>query len=286
METMLGTALFGLNYGTFNCKPKLEKKRIFEILDYALEQQILDIDTAQAYGSSETNLGEYPNIHKFRISTKFKTQSTSTDIRPLFEKSLAQLRVPNLHSMLFHSYSDLDSIAGEKAYAFLQEQKQIGRLQKIGCSVYTPAEAVAAIQKYNFDIIQGPFSILDQRMVKSGALHDLRKRNVEFHARSIFLQGTVFLPASKILTHLPEVACKLELLQRLSKETNSSISQLTYTFLNQTSLVSKAIIGVDSISELKKFADHGAPVLPENWEMFSVTNENQIDPRKWRSPCD
>ena len=45
------------------------------------------------------------------------------------------------------------------------------------------------LKKYNFDVVQCPFNILDRRILNSGYFDKLKKLGKETHARSIFLQG-------------------------------------------------------------------------------------------------
>ena len=54
----MGTVQFGINYGITNKVGKVNKKEVRNILQLAVESGIELLDTAQAYGSSETILGE------------------------------------------------------------------------------------------------------------------------------------------------------------------------------------------------------------------------------------
>ena len=42
---------------------------------------------------------------------------------------------------------------------------------------------------YDIDLIQIPANVLDQRFIKSGLLEEVKKRGIEIHCRSLFLQG-------------------------------------------------------------------------------------------------
>ena len=39
------------------------------------------------------------------------------------------------------------------------------------------------------DVVQLPYSVYDQRMLANGTLKMLRSKNIQVHARSVFLQG-------------------------------------------------------------------------------------------------
>ena len=65
----IGTAQFGLNYGVANKlgKPSLEKSK--NIINAAQKYGLSMIDTASAYGDSESVLGEI-GVSDFKITTK------------------------------------------------------------------------------------------------------------------------------------------------------------------------------------------------------------------------
>ena len=58
----IGAAQFGMHYGISNKNDIVGPKDISSILDYAYANNILLIDTAEAYGKSEVNLGAQKRI--------------------------------------------------------------------------------------------------------------------------------------------------------------------------------------------------------------------------------
>ena len=58
MDLCLGTVQFGMNYGIRGQKqPNL--KEAIKMLDYAVQNGIANIDTANAYGTAENVVGEF-----------------------------------------------------------------------------------------------------------------------------------------------------------------------------------------------------------------------------------
>ena len=53
-KIILGTAQFGLDYGVNNNIGKIQKKEVFKILDFCVNNGIRGIDTAGVYGNSES----------------------------------------------------------------------------------------------------------------------------------------------------------------------------------------------------------------------------------------
>ena len=52
-KIILGTAQFGLDYGINNQNGKVSDKDVDQILNYAFESGIKELDTASSYGNSE-----------------------------------------------------------------------------------------------------------------------------------------------------------------------------------------------------------------------------------------
>ena len=61
----IGTAQFGFNYGISNVSGEVSIYEMKEILSYAKKYQIETIDTAKAYGNSETKLGKV-SVRQFK----------------------------------------------------------------------------------------------------------------------------------------------------------------------------------------------------------------------------
>ena len=66
-------------------------------------------------------------------------------------------------------------------------------IKKIGISVYSPRELSFCFDMMEFDLVQFPMNVFDNRFLKTGWLDRLKKNNIETHARSIFLQGVITL---------------------------------------------------------------------------------------------
>ena len=75
----LGTAQFGSNYGISNRRGLIPKAEVFEILKFASGHGIDTLDTAQAYGTSETVIGEFlrATASEFKVITKLKGVSSA-----------------------------------------------------------------------------------------------------------------------------------------------------------------------------------------------------------------
>ena len=62
---------------------------------------------------------------------------------------------------------------------------------KLGVSVYDSIELQSILNIFELDIVQLPINIMDRRMIDNGMLSSLRSKNIEVHARSVFLARLV-----------------------------------------------------------------------------------------------
>jgi aryl-alcohol dehydrogenase-like predicted oxidoreductase len=152
----LGTVQFGLPYGINNLYGQTTKEEVGIILQTAAEKGITIIDTARAYGNSESVLGEQ-NLNQFDIVSKF-TANASDGLNEQLADSLRRLNTKCMYAYLSHSVENL--IENPQLIDTLNELKQKSIVTKIGCS-FNHSSEVEMIQRIGFkpDLIQIPFNI-------------------------------------------------------------------------------------------------------------------------------
>ena len=99
-KIILGTVQFGLPYGINNQQGIPSEKEVFNILDLAFENNIRLLDTAAAYGVSETRIKEYHKIsgtRKFDIISKFK-YTEDIDLSALTNATIQLLNITSFYS--------------------------------------------------------------------------------------------------------------------------------------------------------------------------------------------
>lgn len=196
----LGTVQFGLKYGVANRGEKVTLENAKQILRHAHEVGINTIDTAIAYGDSEQRLGEI-GVKGLQVVTKLPSVPKDCgDIQKWIyasvTESLARLNIERLAGLLLHKPLELLTPMGVVLYAGLQKLKRDGIVDKIGISIYDPAELDAVCNRYSIDLVQAPFHILDRRLIHSGWMDRLERQGTELHVRSVFLQGLLLMNAS------------------------------------------------------------------------------------------
>jgi aryl-alcohol dehydrogenase-like predicted oxidoreductase len=285
LKLALGTVQFGLDYGITNKKGKIPKKEVFEILEYAFENQIDTLDTAYAYGDSEKVIGEFIKESKkeFRIISKAQSNNIKK-VEKMFYQSLERLNQEKIYGYLIHDFKKF--LNNKNFFCMLQKFKAEGKIDKIGFSLYHPKEASYLLDKeISFDIIQVPFNIFDQRFSKIIPL--LRENGVEIHVRSVFLQGLVFREPEKLERSFIKIKNRLLELREVSKDLNVPISTLCINFAVLNENIDAVVIGVDSLDNLKeniKSLDYKfqCTKVYENLLNMKEEDENIILPMNWK----
>ena len=269
MKLALGAVQFGLNYGISNEEGITSEKEVSAILDFASENGVDLIDTAQAYGISEEVLGR-THKNRFRIVTKINPQGNGESAEQLLAKSLIRLNVTELYGVLFHNAQSAHD--NPQLLSDLIELKKRGIVKKIGYSVYTPQELTSLLNKYGLpDLIQIPYSHLDRRFEKIGI--ELAENGVEIHSRSTFLQGLFFMNKDGLSEHFEPVKAYLESLSKYFNDPQSKAGFLLNHAIKQ-SFIEKVVIGVntttqlamnlDSIDQTTNWPEIEAPVVDES----------------------
>lgn len=286
----LGTVQFGMQYGIANKTGKISKDNAFGLLEYAYKRSIRYLDTAHSYGESEEIIGKFISNSKkeFNIISKMPhldKRSNPSKIEGFFEETLKRLKQPKIYGYLVHRFDDLVANRGG-VWLELEKLKQKGFVDKIGVSVYKPEEADFLLNNgFNFDLIQVPFNILDQRF--SRCFTPLKDRNVEIYSRSAFLQGLFFLGLDAIEKRFPAAKEAVKKLCTISQEHKIPVYALCLCFAVLNPSIDKVVIGVDSVAQLQQNLDSleyldKTKAIYGLLEPLEFNNEEVIIPSNWK----
>ena len=283
-KIILGTVQLGNLYGINNTTGKPSEVEAFGILDYCFDSGIQFLDTAEAYGDSQSIIGKYlrKNPKKtFQILTKFKGDSSS--ILDQLQKTLLDLNVTKVHTYSYHRFSDLNNEAIKKE---LLEIKSKGLISNIGVSIYTNEELAQAIDLDFINTIQIPFNLLDNWKQRGELILRAKSKGKNIHARSIFLQGLFYknpdqLPAS--LIELAPVLCKL---RELAKSYQLSINQLALGYALHFQEIDQLLIGVETKKQFQQNLEalncRLDQELIDQIFQLQIKNPSCLDPRSWK----
>ena len=140
----IGTAQFGLRYGSRSTREIVSSLEVQKILHTASAMNISMIDTAVSYGNAEEKLGQI-GVKDFNIISKLPPYAEANFYqnswaRENLTSTLTRLGVDRLYGLLLHRPSDLNQRSGKGLYNELLELKNEGLISKIGISIYHPSE--------------------------------------------------------------------------------------------------------------------------------------------------
>ena len=247
-KMILGTAQFGMNYGITNQNGQVSQTDVNKILSNAFTRDINELDTARGYGRSEMAIGSYlskrPEENWYIIT---KLSAEDGNLTKQYRKSTERLgRAPR--AILAHRVNDyLDKTFCENLHAL----KKLHEVQKVGVSIYTSEDINKVLDVVLPDIIQLPMNILDTKLLRTGVLSVLKEKNVEIHARSVFLKGLFYFSENKIVDRFPQLQTKLKKLNSLAESQRLTLPELSLLYVISQPEVDKAVIGLENESQLE-----------------------------------
>ncbi len=288
----LGTAQFGMDYGVSNARGRVPPAEVSAILDCASANGFDFLDTAAAYGVSETVLGTALGPqHRFRIVTKTPRcddlpdpEEKASRIVDTFYRSLERLRRDRVYGLLVHSAQDLKSHGAEVLVAALRKLQSQGLVEKIGVSVYTGRDIDSIIRLFTPDLVQLPLNLFDQRLVCSGHLRRLRQAGVEVHVRSVFLQGLLVSDVAETVGYFDAIKDHVRAWHRYLDKRGISRLSGALGFVMQCEHVDAVVVGVAALKELREIC-RALEQLPDerlDYARWAIDDQRFVDPSQWR----
>lgn len=256
----LGTVQFGMDYGINNPNGKPPLKKSLEMLDYAWTKGIKIFDTAYNYGEAEEILSEFVKTRnlgsEIKIITKLKPNilsetsgKTAEIVENNLKESLKRLSRNYVDGYLFHTPS---YIYNDRAVGAMIDLKKKGLTKNIGVSIYEAEDAVYAAGIKEFDYIQVPYSIFDQRVDRTDFFEIAKKNNITVFARSAFLQGLFFMPEDRIPPFFEIAKPYFKKLDEIISKYNISRQQAALLFSLKNESIDYVVFGADNLNQLKE----------------------------------
>lgn len=285
----IGTVQWGLPYGITNQGMKTAPEMVAAILDEARSSGISILDTASLYGDAETVLGEN-QLDAFRIVTKTLkfatpviTDEQARQIEHVFLQSLQRLSSKRVYGLLIHHADDILAPGGEKLVEALARLKQSGMVEKVGVSVYCAEQLDGILRVLTPDIVQVPINVLDQRLLASGHLEQMKRDGIEIHARSVFLQGLLLMPLAQIPKYFDPVKPLLEKWHFSAAEQGLSLIQASLSFVRDISYVDAVLVGVENLSQMRSCIADFSHDANFDAVQLACNNPNFVNPAFWKN---
>ena len=276
---IIGSANFTQKYGADSIEIKNDE--IQKILNVAKKNKIYKIDTAEAYLKNKNVFIDIDK--KFNFFSKIIPNSRWISLEFCQKKLEDHFKTFNdnkFETILFHDIRILFTKNGLKVFKNLEELKKKKYFKKIGISIYDFNCLKYLTKKYNFDIVQCPYNILDRRILSSGWFDRLKDLRIEIHIRSIFLQG--LLVNKLVYKNRYFKKWKKFFFEWFQKLEDNNVSPIDYCLSDLTKYdFDKIIIGVNNSKNLKEILNFRT-INKNKMINFKITDKKLIDPRNWK----
>jgi aryl-alcohol dehydrogenase-like predicted oxidoreductase len=285
----LGTVQWGMDYGIANVGGRPSAPEIARMLDSAAVAGVSLLDTAAAYGEAECVLGEALASKRFSIVTKTSAGSScelsAEAMRDVFMRSLKRLGCERVYGLLVH---DVAHLLGDEfshsLWRMLLALRDVGQVEKIGVSVYTPEQLTHVLEAFPIDFVQLPYSVYDRRFEVSGALDRLQRAGVEVHVRSAFLQGLLLMQADALPENFAAVRAHHARFVALCDDAGWTQVQAALGFCLSHPSIDRVIVGCESYAQLEpimRASEHVCDELRGTLAGFAIDDERIILPTNW-----
>ena len=254
---MLGTVQFGASYGIANQSGRPSFGTVLKIMECAAAGGVNCLDTAPAYGESEKIIGRA--VRELGLGDKMtvvtKTPHLDDNLAPAeaekllrrgVESSLKNLQLDRLPVCLFHKESNAVHVES------LLRMKAEGLIGHVGVSVNSPEWALKAIRSGNFEAVQLPTSILDQRYYRAGVFREAERAGVALFVRSVYLQGLLFLPEAGMPGGLQGVLTARRRLEKIVGQAGLGLAELAVRFVMSIGGVCSLVMGLETEEQLRE----------------------------------
>ena len=260
------------------------------LITKAIELGVTVLDTAPAYGNSESVLGaliKHPEHQKFDVVSKIDRgidARHSDQVLEAAKKSATRLGGP-LYGLLYHD-AEIADYWRDGPNEGLRRARDAGHCRKIGISTYSPDQFARAATEPEIDIIQAPFSVLDRRLEKHHLVETALDRGYEIHFRSLFLQGLLIADDGSIPERLSFVRPWIQKFACLCDEYSVTREEAVIGYVRQRYPNARLVIGCDDVAQLvSNFSLMKCPALPQDLvsriKCLEIPPESVVNPALW-----
>lgn len=266
-KLVFGAAQLGLAYGIANTTGRPNLDVSIDLLKTAISNGVTFLDTARAYGDSESVIGavwEQGWSGRAKLVTKLSPlagcpkDASEAVVKAFVDASVFQscseLLVKRLDILMLHRASHLSDWGGA-VWRRLLELQSIGLITELGVSVQTPDELSSVLQLSEVSHIQMPYNILDWRW--DDAISAIQKeksvRRLTVHVRSALLQGllTSSNPSHWKSAGLEDFSAVVHWLENKAKSLNcSSVVNLCLNYVRSLPWVDGVVVGMENKQQL------------------------------------
>lgn len=264
---ILGTANLNSEYG--NLKNTLSIKDFNKCQNILIKNNLRYIETSFNYNNLNKLMKKiiFPNL-----SLIIKSNLSNIEIEKI-KKTKKDL----IHCVMIHNPDLLLKKKGYELYKKLENLKKKKFCKCIGVSFYNFSQIYPLIEKFNFDIIQIPLNIFDQRILSPKFINLIKRKNIKIQARSIFLQG--------LLVNKKHKFSKLKIFKKFYEfSKNSKKGEIFHciNFVKSIKFIDYVVLGANSPLQLNEIIKNfKLKFLKFDYSKFNCSNKKVINPYLW-----
>lgn len=296
----LGTAQLGMPYGKVIHVSPPPDREAYLLFIAAVDAGINCFDTARIYQRAESLIGGWLEERHGKGASSANSPAVISKAPPFpempdeairayldvnFAETKQALGLPALDGYLIHSARDFSRPG---VTDFLLRLKAGGLARATGLSVYEPAQVSAALDHAPdaVDLIQAPMSLFDRRIAESGLFERGRAGNVTLFARSVFLQGVLYMQPESLPAFLSPLIAPIKGLRQLSRDSGHSLTALAIAGALADGPAASVVIGVGDVAQLEAAVDAIRRPVPSDvvraaFDLCAGMPNQVLDPRKW-----
>jgi aryl-alcohol dehydrogenase-like predicted oxidoreductase len=112
----------------------------------------------------------------------------------------------------------------------------------------------------------------------------LKKRGVEIHARSIFLQGLLLMPLNSVPNYFIPIINTLKSFNETARRLSMTPLDLALSYVVSIQEIDRVIVGVDAVQHIKDIINYNyKKITLKDVEHLSIENPNYLNPALWPS---
>ena len=282
-KIIIGTAQSDPNYGI------IKSNNFIKIIKLIKKNKFF-LDTAIVYKNSDVFFNKIGKDYD-RIINKIPFIEKNEKFEKTLIQKLKEIYVHSnskkLYGILLHDPSIiLNSRYRRIILNQIRNLKNKNLLKKFGISVYSVAELNKILKVFTPEIIQLPVNIINQSFLEKNLLRSLKKKKIEIHARSIFLQGILL----QNYENIPDYFKNKKPIKKYFEFINiKKVSPLKFClkFLSNIKEIDKFVVGFNDLNQLRLFLNFLKKIDKfkmslKTYNNFKSTDLNLIDPRKWK----
>ena len=274
-KVIIGGAQLNSSYGITNFDNKKQtKKDLNKILLLLKKENIFHLDGAENYRYFEKSLIRLNS--NFKIDTKIKI-SEVLPLKALRNKLKKKYNKKGMmiDTLYIHDGDNVLKDLSYKKWKILNQLKKLKIISKIGISIYEYNNLEKILKKFEFNVVQLPYNLVDRRLEKFQNF--FKKKKILIYVRSIFLQGALL---RKIIDK-NELKSIYDKVRKIGISQNVSNLSLCLNFVFYNDLIDKFIIGVRNPRELKQITNCNINLKQTKMNFSKKEIEFAKYPNKW-----